>query len=176
MLNASEKFMAEYFASLHYDLDSRLDNCTYKYTATDQYVPYHLMSGRTVCSGDNYRTDFCECVRWVRSQYEFEVEKSLKQLAQFLVTLKNDHGFDGEFNKFDYKWTLPNAVLFTMTTLTSTPSDGESTKRIAFESPTTETATGGNGLLGHDETSEDITTTWEDTPYSAADPFVCDLP
>ena len=54
----------------------------------------------------------------VRSQYEFEVEKSLKQLAQFLVTLKNDHGFDGEFNKFDYKWTLPNAVLFTMTTLT----------------------------------------------------------
>ena len=57
-------------------------------------------------------------LRWVREQYEFEAEKSLKQLASFLVTLKNDHGFTGEFNTFDYKWTAPNSILFTMTTLT----------------------------------------------------------
>lgn len=42
----------------------------------------------------------------------------MKKLAAFLVTLKNDHGFDGKFGEFDYKWTVPNAVLFTMTTLT----------------------------------------------------------
>ena len=42
----------------------------------------------------------------------------MKKLASFLVTLKNDHGFDGKFGEFDLKWTVPNAVLFTMTTLT----------------------------------------------------------
>ena len=42
----------------------------------------------------------------------------MRQLAGFLVTLKNDHGFTGNYGEFDYRWTLPNAVLFTMTTLT----------------------------------------------------------
>ena len=42
----------------------------------------------------------------------------MRKLAAFLVTLKNDHGFDGNYGEFDYKWTVPNAVLFTMTTLT----------------------------------------------------------
>ena len=42
----------------------------------------------------------------------------MRKLAAYLVTLKNDHGFDGNYGEFDYKWTVPNAVLFTMTTLT----------------------------------------------------------
>ena len=42
----------------------------------------------------------------------------MQQLASFLVVLKNDHGFTGEYGTFDYKWTLPNSILFTMTTLT----------------------------------------------------------
>ena len=39
-------------------------------------------------------------------------------MANFLVKLSGDHGFDGTFGTFEYKWTLPNAILFTMTTLT----------------------------------------------------------
>ena len=46
------------------------------------------------------------------------MEKNMKQLASFLVVLKKDHGFTGEYGTFDYKWTLPNSILFTMTTLT----------------------------------------------------------
>ena len=53
-----------------------------------------------------------------RKFYEEEVEKNMQKLASFLVILKNDHNFDGQYGVFEYKWTLPNAILFTMTTLT----------------------------------------------------------
>ena len=53
-----------------------------------------------------------------RKFYEEEVEKNMQKLASFLVILKNDHNFDGQYGVFEYKWTLPNAIIFTMTTLT----------------------------------------------------------
>jgi hypothetical protein len=51
----------------------------------------------------------------------------------------------------------------------SAPGDGESTKRIAPEAG--ETHSGGNGLTGDDETSEDIATSW-DSSYTAPTPGV----
>ena len=53
-----------------------------------------------------------------RSMYEDEVGKNIEKMVGFLVVLKNDHGFDGTYGEYTYKWTLPNAMLFTMTTLT----------------------------------------------------------
>jgi uncharacterized protein len=48
------------------------------------------------------------------------------------------------------------------------PSSGKSQKRILVEG-THETATGGNGITGHDETTEAIDTTW-DTAYTNPTP------
>ena len=50
--------------------------------------------------------------------YEDEVGKNIEKMVGFLVVLKNDHGFDGTYGEYTYKWTPPNAMLFTMTTLT----------------------------------------------------------
>ena len=63
LLNVSEHFMATYFASLHYDVDQRLDNCSYKYASTLEYVDYHHLSARTTCTLSDYDTPFCQCVR-----------------------------------------------------------------------------------------------------------------
>ncbi|HVK78861.1 MAG TPA: lamin tail domain-containing protein [Kofleriaceae bacterium] len=49
------------------------------------------------------------------------------------------------------------------------PPSGRSTKRIALESAAVEVATGGNGALGHDETTEATGTTW-DTTFTAPTP------
>jgi len=117
LLNDSEKFMTEYFATMHYDKINRLDNCTRLFRKTDQWTDYHQLSGRA-CPSTEYNTPFCQCVRMVRSMYEDEVGKNIEKMVGFLVVLKNDHGFDGTYGEYTYKWTLPNAMLFTMTTLT----------------------------------------------------------
>ncbi|MBK9030163.1 MAG: lamin tail domain-containing protein [Myxococcales bacterium] len=50
------------------------------------------------------------------------------------------------------------------------PASGRSTKRLALESAAVETQTGGNGVAGHDETSEQTNTTWDTTAYSVPTP------
>lgn len=40
------------------------------------------------------------------------------KMAQFLVKMSDEHGFDGTMGVFEPKWTVPNAILFTMSTLT----------------------------------------------------------
>ena len=67
LLNDSESFMADYFASLHYDVSQRLDNCTWYYlnTASHQYTDYHKMSG-SACPSSEYNTPYCQCVRMIR--------------------------------------------------------------------------------------------------------------
>ena len=52
----------------------------------------------------------------------------------------------------------------------SAPAATKSTKRIARESAATETQTGGNGLGGHDETSEQTGVTWDNAAYTAPTP------
>ena len=39
------------------------------------------------------------------------------KMAQYLVKMSQTHGFDGTMGVFEPKWTLPNAILFTMSTL-----------------------------------------------------------
>ncbi len=50
------------------------------------------------------------------------------------------------------------------------PAAGMSTKRIALESAATETQSGGNGVLGQDETSERTGTTWDGSGFTAPTP------
>ncbi len=57
---------------------------------------------------------------------------------------------------------------FTMTQQPSAPGPGFSTKRIYLEDAN-EVNNGGNGITGHDETTEDILVTW-DTIFEAPDP------
>ncbi len=52
----------------------------------------------------------------------------------------------------------------------SAPAAGRSTKRLALESAATETQSGGNGVSGHDETSEHTDTTWDSAAYTAPTP------
>ena len=54
--------------------------------------------------------------------------------------------------------------------LSLTPASGRSTKRLALESATVETTTGGNGVAGHDETSEMLGVTWDTGSYTAPTP------
>lgn len=67
---------------------------------------------------------------------------------------------------------LPDAV--TMPQQISAPGLGVSTKRIAVEG-TNEIGSGGNGMTGDDETTEDILVTW-DQIYTAPDPGGADAP
>lgn len=50
------------------------------------------------------------------------------------------------------------------------PGSLRSTKRLALESAATEIQSGGNGINGHDETSEQTGTTWDATAYTAPTP------
>jgi Lamin Tail Domain len=51
------------------------------------------------------------------------------------------------------------------------PGSGKSTKRLALESTAVETQTGaGNGVAGHDETSELLNTTWDMAAYTIPTP------
>lgn len=52
----------------------------------------------------------------------------------------------------------------------SAPAASRSTKRLALESAATETQTGGNGVSGHDETSEQTGTTWDTAAYTVPTP------
>ncbi len=53
----------------------------------------------------------------------------------------------------------------------SAPGAAKSTKRIALESTLVETQAGtGNGVAGHDETSEQLGSTWDASPYTAPTP------
>ncbi len=62
---------------------------------------------------------------------------------------------------------------FSMPQQAGDPGSGFSTKRVLLEAGS-ETAGGGNGITGDDETTENITTTWDTPPFSAPDPGICD--
>lgn len=66
----------------------------------------------------------------------------------------------------------PTAYLTDAMTLPtqSVPGTGDSTKRIGLESAAVETQSGGNGVDGHDETSEQTGVTWDNTAYTAPTP------
>lgn len=61
---------------------------------------------------------------------------------------------------------------FTMPQQAADPGSGASTKRVALET-VNETTGGGNGMTGDDETTEQITTTFDAPPFSAPNPGVC---
>ena len=50
------------------------------------------------------------------------------------------------------------------------PGSARSTKRLALESAAVEIQTGGNGVAGHDETSEQLGTTWDTGSYTVPTP------
>jgi len=79
-------------------------------------------------------------------------------------------GPDGDTDQSPYL-----ADAFTMGVASSDPGSGESVKRVLTEGPS-ELDADGNGLTGHDETSEDIVVTWDsEFEYIPADPGVCCL-
>jgi hypothetical protein len=62
------------------------------------------------------------------------------------------------------------AEAMTIASQSSAPGSTLSTKRIALESASTEAQTGGNGILGQDETSEQTQMTWDSGAYTAPTP------
>ena len=84
--------------------------------------------------------------------------------ANLLVAKTPVDGPDADTNPTAY-----GADARTLPTQTA-PAAARSTKRIARESAATETQTGGNGLGGHDETSEQTGTTWDNAAYTAPTP------
>ena len=94
----------------------RLDNCSQDFRESEVWTDYHSFS--SACPPSQYNTELCVCIRMVRSLYEEEVESNIRQLAKLLVQMSAEHRFDGTYGTYTYKWTPPNAILFTMTTLT----------------------------------------------------------
>ena len=78
---------------------------------------------------------------------------------------------DGPDRGNDASTYLPDA--FTMPTADEPPA-GQSLKRISAEGAN-ETASGGNGLTGHDETTENILLTWDFGSFTAPNPGVANL-
>ena len=74
---------------------------------------------------------------------------------------------DGPDGEVIASMSLPDAG--TMPQQLGDPGFGTSTKRIRKEAPD-EIQAGGNGLTGHDETSEDITKTGDSPTFTAATP------
>ena len=64
------------------------------------------------------------------------------------------------------------ADAFTMPQQAGDPGSGASTKRMLLETGN-ETTGGGNGITGDDETSEQITLTWDSPTFTAPNPGVC---
>lgn len=62
------------------------------------------------------------------------------------------------------------ADAMTITAQSAAPGSGLSTKRIALETAGSEAQTGGNGVLGQDETSEQTQATWDSGTYTALTP------
>jgi hypothetical protein len=60
--------------------------------------------------------------------------------------------------------------VMTIAPQTAAPGSGLSTKRVALESAATERQTGGNGVLGQDETSEQTQSTWDAGTFTALTP------
>lgn len=85
--------------------------------------------------------------------------------------LPNKTGFavDGPDEGREPSVFLPDA--FTMPVPGSFPSNAQSLNRIALEGEH-ELAAGGNGLTGHDETSENILATWDFGTFAAPNPGV----
>ncbi|GJQ62360.1 MAG: hypothetical protein SCALA702_14130 [Melioribacteraceae bacterium] len=86
-----------------------------------------------------------------------------------MIANKTDVSVDGPDADTDASTYLADA--FTMPMPDSDPGFGFTAKRIVFE--TGETLTGGNGITGHDETTEDILTSW-DTTYTEPNPGIVD--
>ena len=62
---------------------------------------------------------------------------------------------------------------FTMPQQAGDPGFGASTKRVLLETGS-EVTGGGNGITGDDETTEQITTTWDSPAFTAPNPGTCD--
>lgn len=90
------------------------------------------------------------------------------------VGTKTGLSIDGPDGDFDASTYVPDGG--TMPTASSDPGSGESAKRALHEG-TSESPAGGNGLTGHDETSEDILFTWDSEydDYVPPDPGFCCL-
>ena len=57
--------------------------------------------------------------RYNESAFEELVERDLHLYIDKIVAANGDHGYDGEVDTWDYDWTFPNALLFTVTIMTT---------------------------------------------------------
>ena len=54
-----------------------------------------------------------------QSAFEEVIERDLYLYVDKIVTANGDLGYDGEVDTWDYDWTFPNALLFTVTIMTT---------------------------------------------------------
>ena len=57
--------------------------------------------------------------RYNQTAFEDKVSNDLHQYVGKIVAAAGDHNYDGEVDTWDYDWTLPNALLFTVTIMTT---------------------------------------------------------
>ena len=53
------------------------------------------------------------------TQFEVKVEEDLTALVSKIVTACDENNYDGEIDTWDKAWTFPNALLFTVTIMTT---------------------------------------------------------
>ena len=57
--------------------------------------------------------------RYNQSAFEDKVEADVHAYIGKIVAAYDEHNYDGEVDTWSYDWTLPNAVLFTVTIMTT---------------------------------------------------------
>ena len=53
------------------------------------------------------------------TEFEVKVEEDLKAMVSRIVTACEENNYDGEIDTWDMAWTFPNALLFTVTIMTT---------------------------------------------------------
>ena len=52
-------------------------------------------------------------------KFEEKVEDDLRMLTSFVINATRDYGYDGQIEGWEYDWTFPKALLFTITIMTT---------------------------------------------------------
>ena len=121
-MNEASAYLAEFLSDLHYGGQGHsINNCTlmhydpcYKDVRKEGYFS---ACGSNACR----KGGFCSCIETFRKRFVLQAQASLEKYVEHTVRVSSSYPYildeEGQVN-WSPVWTFPNALLFTMTTLT----------------------------------------------------------
>ncbi|CAB4068741.1 unnamed protein product [Lepeophtheirus salmonis] len=120
-------FISQYLTRLNYDLKDSNFNCYDRIMASPYRGPRTQFANSkcfrfTVEEMRINGTDpFCQCLYSYKKTFEISASRMIKQFTWLIVKAINEHDYAIDINNtyiWNWDWTYPNSLLFTMTTLT----------------------------------------------------------